>query len=58
MAGINPDVIAFRRSGGWISVTNFGDSPVPAPAGRLLLASEQAPAGLVTPNSTQWLREP
>jgi alpha-glucosidase len=53
-----PDVIAFRRSGGWISVTNFGNVPVPAPAGRLLLASEQAPAGLITPNSTHWLREP
>nr|WP_308470141.1 alpha-amylase family glycosyl hydrolase [Kineococcus rubinsiae] len=32
-------VVQFRRPGGWTSVTNLGTSPVPLPAGRVVLSS-------------------
>ena len=47
-------VISFERPGGWISVTNFGASAVPLPAGRVLLAS--GPIGDDLPaDTTVWL---
>ena len=40
------DVVRFRRDGGWEVVINFGDSPVPMPAGEVLVASgPAAPTG-------------
>ena len=36
------DVVRFRRHGGWEVVINFGDLPVPMPAGEVLVASGPA----------------
>ncbi|WP_370518808.1 hypothetical protein [Microlunatus sp. Gsoil 973] len=38
-----PEVLAFRRPNGWLSVTNFGATPVPLPDGELLLSSAGGP---------------
>ena len=42
------DVVAFERPGGWVSVTNFGEHPVPMPEGRVVIAS-RAVDGLELP---------
>ena len=34
-----PTVVAFTRPGGWTSVTNFGSTPVPMPAGTVIVSS-------------------
>lgn len=61
----NPDVLAFARPNGWVSVTNFGDEPAPLPAGRLLLSSagyrsltddDARHPGQIPPETTVWLR--
>lgn len=42
----NEQVLAFRRPNGWVSVTNFGDVPVPSPVeGELVLSSAASMAG-------------
>ncbi|MFB9377799.1 glycoside hydrolase family 13 protein [Kineococcus gynurae] len=53
------DVVAFRRPGGWVSVTNFGTGPVALPEGRVLLASGplDAAAGDLPGETTVWLQE-
>ena len=38
----HPTVVAFRRPGGWASVTNFGSSPAPMPAGSVIVSSAPA----------------
>jgi alpha-glucosidase len=51
-----PDVVAFERPGGWLSMTNFGEHPVPMPEGRLVIAS-RAVDGLELPaEATVWLQ--
>ena len=51
-----PDVVAFERPGGWLSMTNFGEHPVPMPEGRLVIAS-RALDGLELPaETTVWLQ--
>jgi len=57
------DVLAVERPGGWLSVTNFGATPVALPAGEVLLAS--APLGgrdgdaqELPGATTVWLRRP
>jgi alpha-glucosidase len=51
-----PDVVAFERPGGWVSVTNFGEHPVPMPEGRLVIAS-RAVDGLELPaETTVWVQ--
>lgn len=54
-----PDVVAFRRPGGWVSVTNFGDAPVALPAGTVLLASDLRveTGGALPSGTTVWLEE-
>ncbi|SDT24472.1 glycoside hydrolase family 13 protein [Microlunatus soli] len=52
-----PDLLVFRRPGGWLSVTNFGSEPVQLPAGEVLLLSEPGPIGLLPGNATAWLQE-
>lgn len=52
------DVLAFRRSGGWLCVTNFGDRPVPLPVGEVLLSSAPLEGGALPGATTAWLREP
>ncbi|MFB9378028.1 glycoside hydrolase family 13 protein [Kineococcus gynurae] len=53
-----PDgVVAFRRPGGWVNVTNFTTRPVARPEGRVVLDSSGAPAASaqVAGESTVWL---
>jgi alpha-glucosidase len=38
----DPQVLAFRRPNGWLSVTNFTGTPVPLPDGELLISSAGA----------------
>ncbi|MER6091643.1 glycoside hydrolase family 13 protein [Streptomyces bluensis] len=51
-----PDVVHFRRPGGWTCVTNFGTSPAPLPPGRLVLASSTFDGALLPPDTTVWLQ--
>jgi alpha-glucosidase len=48
------EAVAFRRAGGWISVTNFGSSPIEMPPGRLVLTSGPL-SGAIHPDTTVWL---
>ena len=49
-------MVAFERPGGWVSVTNFGEHPVPMPEGRVVIAS-RAVDGLELPaETTVWLQ--
>jgi len=49
-------VLSFTRPGGWRTVTNFGDGPVPLPPGEVLLASSPLEPGLLPGATTVWLR--
>jgi alpha-glucosidase len=51
-----PDVVAFERPGGWLSVTNFGEHPVPMPAGRLVIASRAVDRLELPAETTVWLQ--
>lgn len=56
------DVLAFRRPGGWLCLTNFGSEAVALPAGELLVASEHLSADedgqqLLPGATTVWLRQ-
>ncbi|OIH95239.1 alpha-amylase [Curtobacterium sp. MCBA15_001] len=48
-------VVAFARHDGWRSVTNFGDAPVPLPAGTVLLASGPLGVAELPGATTVWL---
>jgi alpha-glucosidase len=52
----NPEVLHFRRPGGWQSVTNFGDTAVELPAGSVLVSSAPLDGGKLPANTTAWLR--
>ncbi|HEY5858213.1 MAG TPA: glycoside hydrolase family 13 protein [Aldersonia sp.] len=53
-----PDVIAFHRPGGWVSVTNFGTEPIAAPKGRFLIASQTLVCtDVVPPDTTVWIQQ-
>jgi alpha-glucosidase len=49
------DVVIFRRPGGLICALNSGESPVPLPAGELMLASAPLSEGKLPPDSAAWL---
>jgi alpha-glucosidase len=52
-----PDVLAFRRGDGFVSITNFADADIALPVGDVVLASEElAEPGVLPPDSTAWLR--
>jgi alpha-glucosidase len=52
-----PEVLAFSRGLGFVSVTNLSDRAVELPPHvRLLLASSTLENGLLPPDSTAWLR--
>ncbi|KQY21234.1 alpha-amylase [Cellulomonas sp. Root485] len=51
----HPTVVAFRRPGGWTSVTNFGSSPVPMPAGSLIMSSAPAEGREIPAETTVWI---
>ena len=51
------NVVAFRRSDGFLSITNLGGQPVPLPDHReILLASERLEGGRLPADTTAWLR--
>jgi len=50
------DVVQFSRPGGWTSVTNFGEAPVPLPAGDILVSSAPLADGTLPGDTTVWLR--
>jgi alpha-glucosidase len=53
----NGEVIAFARSNGWVTMTNFGDEPVALPAGEVLITSSPLDkAGLRPGSTTVWLK--
>ena len=49
------DVVAFERPGGWVSVTNFGETGIPLPEGRVVIASEPLTGDEIPPETTVWL---
>ena len=51
-----PDVLRFARPHGWEVVTNFGDLPVPMPAGDVLVASGPLADGMLPAETAAWLR--
>lgn len=53
--GFADTVLAFRRPSGWVSITNFGASPVILPEGDLLLSSAPLDGGLLPGSTTAWL---
>ncbi|WP_442858206.1 glycoside hydrolase family 13 protein [Arthrobacter sp. SLBN-100] len=52
----NPDVLHFRRPGGWQSITNFGYTPIDLPTGTVLVSSAPIEDGNLAANTTVWLR--
>jgi len=48
-------VVAFRRSNGWTSITNFGCEEVLLPPGRVLLSSVPVHRGLLPVDATAWM---
>lgn len=52
----NPDVLHFRRPGGWQVVANFGGAAVELPEGAVLISSSPLEEGSLPANSTAWLR--
>ncbi len=52
----NPQVLAFRRPNGWVSVTNFGDELYELPDGELLLSSSPVVGGFLPGAATAWLQ--
>ena len=52
------EVLAFRRPGGWLTVTNFSAGPVALPEGEVLLTSAPlADDDRLPGEATAWLRE-
>lgn len=51
----NSDLLHFRRPGGWESVTNFGETAVELPAGKVLLSSGPLLDGMLPADTTVWL---
>jgi alpha-glucosidase len=52
--GFGDDVVAFRN-GNVTVVANVGTTPVPLPAGEILVASEPGTDGALAPDTTVWL---
>lgn len=50
------DALAFRRPGGWIAVTNFGDEPVPVPEGEVLLCTAAMVDTQLPGAATAWIK--
>jgi alpha-glucosidase len=50
------DVLAFRRPGGWLNVTNFGAEPATLPTGDVVVASEPLDGVMLPGAATAWLR--
>ena len=52
----DPEVLHFRRPGGWQSITNFGDTPVDLPSGTVLISSAPLEGGSLPADTTVWVR--
>lgn len=52
---LGSDAVAFHRSNGWTSVTNFGAEPLALTDGRVVLATREIIDGALPPNATAWL---
>jgi len=52
---LGDDVLAFRRGAGFVCVVNTGSTPVPLPAGEVLLASGTLLDGALPPDTAAWL---
>jgi alpha-glucosidase len=52
-----PGVIAFRRGARWMSITNFGDTPLELPAGHVALTSRPFDDRALPPNVTAWIAQ-
>ena len=50
-----PDIVEFRRSNGWTCITNFGETPVALPGGRVVVSSAPLPDGVLPGDTTAWL---
>ncbi len=48
--------VHFVRPNGWTSITNFGPSAIPLPAGELVLASGPLDDSALPPDTTAWLQ--
>ncbi|WP_457967556.1 glycoside hydrolase family 13 protein [Arthrobacter sp. D1-29] len=53
---VNPEVLHFKRPGGWQSITNFGETPADLPPGTVLVSSAPLEQGKLPANTTAWLR--
>ncbi len=53
---LGPDVVAFRRPNGWVSVTNFGEDAVALPPGEVLLSTVPLIEGRLPADGGVWLR--
>ncbi|GAA1059189.1 glycoside hydrolase family 13 protein [Agromyces bracchium] len=51
-----PDVVHFRRPGGWEVVANFGTRPAALPEGTELVASGELADGVLPAETAVWLR--
>lgn len=51
-----PRALGFRRGGGMICVVNYGETPIPLPAGRPLISSASLPDGTVPPDTAVWVQ--
>jgi alpha-glucosidase len=49
------DVVEFSRPNGWTCIANFGETPVPLPAGRVVLSSGPLPDGRLPADTAAWL---
>ena len=49
------DVIAFKRSGSWQVITNFGSTPIDLPAGKVLISSQPIVNNQLPANATAWI---
>lgn len=51
----SPQVLHLLRGDSWHCVTNFGDQPVPLPAGTLVASSIDLIGGLLPGDATAWV---
>jgi alpha-glucosidase len=50
-----PEVLRFRRGGGWWCVINFGADPISLPAGTVVVSSVDLVDGLLPTDATAWV---
>jgi alpha-glucosidase len=53
-----PDTLVFARHDGWVCAMNFGTKPVPAPQGRVLVASRPLSGHALPGQTAVWITPP